>query len=113
VTIQEWLEEMDASFIDIRHIIEEYHPTLTEDKRNMKITAHGAEAACASIRREIRNNAKTNQNVLDEFQDARINNDISTMIRIMNEAWFGIPESTSCWNIKGFDRLCDLMERPE
>lgn len=28
------------------------------------------------------------------------------------DAWFGVPESTSCWSIPGFGQAVDLLDDP-
>lgn len=30
----------------------------------------------------------------------------------MSETWFGVPESTLCWQIQGFKEACDLLDDP-
>jgi len=38
--------------------------------------------------------------------------DISKAMKLLNDAWFGVPESTDCWQIYGFKEAVDLLDDP-
>lgn len=93
-----------VSLISIYHPVNEYKGI----RPSLPITAQNAEAACVVVRNEIRKNSEGNPEL--EFMKALESQDVLTMNRILNQVWFGIPESTTCWDIEGFREAITLME---
>lgn len=117
MTTQEWLLEVDAKKDKLRYLLERYHPANTiknyHQKRlddKLRITASATEQACENVRKNIRENYEGNP--VEQFQEALDNKDVSKIMKLLNEAWFGMPESTSCWNITGFKEAVSLMDDP-
>lgn len=104
---QEWLQKFNESQDDLAALVARFHPGsgVTHD---MSITAVGAEAACASVRREIVAKAEGDPRV--RFAAAVAAGDASVLCRLLNEAWFGMPESAAVREVPGFHALCDLCE---
>lgn len=113
MTKKEWIAKTKANLPDLRDLIARYHPSSKGfggiSLVGLPITAPGAEEACGNVRKAIAGDPK-NLNPLLRFQEAIDKQDISTMYSILNDAWFGVPESTSCWRIRGFSIAVDLME---
>ena len=47
-----------------------------------------------------------------EFDIALAAGDIQKVTNLLNDAWFGVPESTRCWQIEGFTEAVGLLEDP-
>ena len=132
ITKSLWMEKVNKNVEKLRSLLQNYHPASREirlpqyeivevdgDKipieKIMPITAPAAEAACQNIRREILADAKADpehSDPLQRFNLAVAQQDIGTINLLLNEAWFGVPESTSCWGIEGFMEAVDLIEEP-
>ena len=71
----------------------------------MPISAGAAEAVCESIRREI---------AVEETKEPGVRFDrlLATkdreMVTLLNQVWFGLPESMDSRSLDGFGVLCDL-----
>ena len=77
------------------------------------ITAPGAEFCRQHIAAAI---AKEQTGKLPgaALSDAIKQERIDLITTILNRAWFGVPETTSCWNIPGFsEAVCLLENLPE
>ena len=90
-----------------------YHPGVmkAEQLSDFEITAPGAEAASVVIRERIAAETK-GRDILAEFDRAVEREDIQALYSILNSAWFGVPESTSCWQIPGFKVAVSLLDDP-
>ncbi|MGH7183498.1 MAG: hypothetical protein ACREJN_16185 [Nitrospiraceae bacterium] len=44
------------------------------------------------------------------LNNAIIKRDLLAINNLLSEAWFSVPESTECWNIRGFRQAVDLMD---
>lgn len=84
--------------------IEKFHPTYAVDNSKFIITAKKAEAVCNEIRKEIKT-----VDPIGQFQIAYVKMDLPTMCRILNETWYGAPESRQVFNVPGFNILCDIL----
>lgn len=107
----EWLAATEASADDLRELLRIYHPINRASQYKgapMSITAHGAEAACASVRADIVENSEGDPEM--DFNDALADGNVGRLVKLLNEAWFGVPESTACWRIVGFKQAVDLLE---
>lgn len=112
-TKKEWLEYARINGDLLTQFIKDWHPASKTkvNKTNMRITAAGAEAACETIRESIA--AKEAGNIAPEerFALALVSGDTSKITSLLNSAWFGVPESTACWQIAGFKEAVELIEQ--
>ncbi len=105
-TTTEWWELFDANHERLRSLVSAYHPGMRgRPGRRVPITAPAAERACERIRVDI---AKDDGDPLVRFDAAAAARDGGTIVVLLNQTWFGVPESTDCWQIPGFGALCDL-----
>ena len=74
------------------------------------ITAPNAERACEVVREQIRKESMNNPEI--QFDIALTKQDHATISSLLSSAWFGVPESTECWKIRGFAEACDLLDDP-
>src|SRR5438045_4009946 len=109
MTNTEWIEKAKTHKPALLSLLRRYHPAIPGEKEEMKITAAAAEAACEVIRGEIRDKGG---NPLTQFAAALEAQDVATIHNLLDEAWFGVPESTACWGIEGFREAVDLMVDP-
>jgi hypothetical protein len=76
------------------------------------ITAPNAEAACEVVRKKLKHEYHYQDSPVVRFEKA-IDDGYCTIVNdILNQTWFGVPESVDCWNIKGFTEAVKLMEDP-
>lgn len=122
----EWFELFNRHKDDLRALVDRYHPggtkpgpapindtrlradRVTNFNDPMPITAPMAEKACELVRQEIA--AKHPGNPALMFDVATEKQDASALVRLLNDAWFGLPESASVRGLPGFFALCDLCE---
>jgi hypothetical protein len=76
----------------------------------MKITAAQAEMACAAVRQSIATEQVGKPTPASRFDDALATDDISQLNSLLDDAWFGVPESTDCWGIEGFSEAVELLD---
>ncbi len=107
ISRDEWFQDIEANKQILVSIIDTYHPS-RKKKSDLKITAQAAEKACEKIRTLIKQNTK--EDVVILFENALKEKDQKVMLKILNDVWFGVPESTSCWKIPGFKELVDFIE---
>jgi hypothetical protein len=120
---QDWVDTFNKSKTELRALVERFHPAVTAKVEvageqvelpasvlagNFPITASGAEAACESVRQEIQ--AKYTGSPLDRFDAAAEKMDTRELTSLLNDVWFGMPESASVREVPGFHVLCDLCE---
>lgn len=113
MTKNEWLSQAREHKEKLTDLIGVYHPAVyqgSERSKNVSITARAAEAACGLIREKIRD--ETEESPIGAFKDALEAGDIDKISSLLSAAWFGVPESTSCWQIDGFKEAVDLMDDP-
>jgi hypothetical protein len=105
-TLQDWWNTVEGHRDQLLKLVDKYHPYF-RIKHDHPISAPAAELACQQIRREIA--SETLQNPSDLFQQYLKNRD-SSMVHLLNEVWFGMPESyESRWE-PGFGVLCVLCD---
>lgn len=84
-----------------------YHPKLRQgDIKPMRITAGMAQQACDNICAEVKTEP------MPDIVAIRKAKDTDKMFELLNNTWFGVPESTSCWGITGFREIVCLLEDP-
>ncbi len=72
----------------------------------------GPEMACETVRVAIAEEQCSLPAPVVRFDQALAANDAEAVCGLLSAAWFGVPESTDCWSIKGFGLSCDLMDDP-
>jgi len=113
VTNEQWWQVVDLNWDNLCAIVDSYHPGYGRRNHDFPITAIAAEAACEVFREEIHNEAANElESPLRRFLKAKELRDDETLSTILSQTWFGIPDSTSCWSIPGFGKLCDLLDDP-
>ena len=111
-----WLNKVRENSKVLTKLIQNYHPQKlapNPDKKKIdaSITAPEAERACEFIRSQIRKD-EIWQDPDAIFNSALSNNDVETISGLLSQTWFGVPESTGCWQIPGFSILVDLLDDP-
>jgi hypothetical protein len=125
MTNVEWLQLVDKNIGVLREFVAQWHPSTTQHKvehehvevlgeqveidKIYPITAPGAEHARRTVEGHIR---KEKINPIEAFEKAYAARNVSAIGIILNDTWFGVPESTSCWSIKGFAEAVELLEQP-
>lgn len=127
---RQWLEKVRINADDLRSLIADWHPSArhpaairqrsellsdggavaVNDCPDMPITAPNAERACQEVRQLIRKEHPNDP--ITAFDHALAAGDVGVIMNLLNEAWFGVPESRSCWSIRGFSAAVDLLEDP-
>ena len=126
MTTTEWIDQAIANKTILREFLQGWHPRSGYKARgrrvqigdddeieldiNLPITAPLAESECAVVRSQIKHESTADP--LVEFDSALRDRDDGAVYRLLNAAWFGVPESTSCWSIPGFSEAVDLLEDP-
>lgn len=112
-----WWAEVSGSWEDLRALVERWHPESPAlgPRPLMPITARNAEGARLELLledQEATTAARLCGDLLERMDATRAKQDHEALFVILNAAWLGIPESSSCWAIPGFDTLCDLCSDP-
>lgn len=108
LTKSEWMTKVKENRDKLRSLLANFHPNSRADKMNrpaLPITATTPEMARLNIVGTIKT-----EKPLELFDRAVDTNDVRTVDKLLNEAWFGVPESTSCWDVEGFSEAVALME---
>lgn len=112
---QDWLEQARQHNSELRSLIIHFHPSYpgqSEAVKEMKITAPNVEGARLHVVDHILANDDLPTNPVQEFDAGLAKGDVGTVYSILNKTWFGVPESTDCWGLKGFAEAVDLLEDP-
>jgi len=110
MTKEEWLTQARSYEDALKSLVGEYHPSVGYRRHTLPITAPAAEDACISVREKI--SQAEPQDPVQRLTVALATGDVSEIYSVLGQAWFGVPESTSCWNIRGFKEAVDLMDDP-
>jgi len=112
MTSSRWLQKVLENAAALRELVANYHPSTRVAKPFPvgPITAPAAEMACENVREMIRN--RETDDPLTRWDKAIVAEDVGTLISLLEGAWFGVPESTGCWNIPGFNVAVDLLDDP-
>jgi hypothetical protein len=97
-------------------VIAAYHPQRMRSaqprrKSRLQVTAVAAQAACDVVCSVIAHDL-TKADPVTRFTAALVGGDVSGVYAVLSETWFGIPESTDCWGIPGFQEMVALLEDP-
>lgn len=111
-TADEWWALCAARRDDLRKIVEHYHPrTRTPaDTSGHTITSPAAERVCELVRGRV---AEQPGDPLVLFDVALGERAADTMVALLNQSWFGLPESMESRSVPGFFVLCTLCEEAE
>ena len=121
MTKQEWLAKAAEHKQKLLSLVETYHPAARAARREesrqklshaLPITAPGAEVACENIRQVIAARERNQAAPGERFSQALKAGNWQEIDSLLNSAWFGVPESTACWQIEGFKEAVDLIEDP-
>lgn len=105
-TAEEWWHNVTVAKEELLNMLCSFHPGVNRcGKWTMPITASRAETVSEQIRAEI---AIKSPNPRERFEQAFKDKNPIVMLALLNETWFGIPESLSCWDLPAFGVLCDL-----
>ncbi len=105
-TKDEWWALVERFEEELRSLVKCWHPASHGGyKKRMPITAQKAEALSLHYREEIKEDCSGEP--VDGF-NAYLRDKDERMVTLLNQTWFGIPESMDCWELVGFGLLCDL-----
>jgi hypothetical protein len=107
----DWLAQVLVHREVLREIVETYHPYNGPhpQRATLKITAPSAEARMVGIREEIAMKSPILAPAV-RFDAAIADKNFHELYLILSATWFGVPESTECWGIRGFKELVALLE---
>ena len=111
----QWLSIVKTNKDALRSFVQNYHPInlrshTPEEAMDPFITAPNAERACETVRDLIRKESLDCPEI--QFSIALEKGDAETIMSLLSSSWFGVPESTSCWQIHGFREAVDLLDDP-
>ena len=101
---QEWWKFLDENWIDLKNLITQFHPLIATNQKEFPISAPGAELQRYMAEIEI----KAARESMPDIELLRESRNTIEMFNILNETWFGIPESIDSRSLIGFFELCDL-----
>jgi hypothetical protein len=112
---KEWFKIVKENKDDLYSLIRRYHPNnlkphLDEEEVAPFITAPNAERACEVVREQIRKESFDCPEA--QFNIALNKKDCETLHSLLSAAWFGVPETTACWQIRGFGVAVNLLDNP-
>jgi hypothetical protein len=114
MTTQEWIAQATQNRNKLLDLLTSFHPAAQSTRRsdyNLPITTSAAEDACRNVRAVIAVET-AGMNIPKKFQAALDKADVGEIHSLLQQAWFGVPESSSCWSIPGFAEAVDLMDDP-
>ena len=115
MTSAEWIRKVKQHAADLRDLLDNYHPSSVPRKALpvFEITAPGAEEVCKQVRGEIADReSEIDKTPVARFDAAIVAGNAAAIYSLLDSAWFGVPESTSCWHIRGFAEAVDLIDDP-
>lgn len=113
MTKADWMNKIKSNLESLKSLVAEYHPTRAHPPRhNLEITAPHVEAARQQAVKAMLLAGECQANPVKRFEVAVATEDLAELYSILNRTWIGVPESTSCWSIRGFKEAVDLLEDP-
>jgi len=103
---EEWWAMVEHHQENILSLCAAFHPYYRKSHPQMPITAARAEEACKDVREEILKEGKGDPQV--RFRANLKSKQAVEMVNLLNEVWFGMPESSNVREQPGFFELCDL-----
>jgi|SRR5215203_1491032 len=110
MTKSDWIEYAKEHRQELLCLLADYHPTNRGAGLGRNITAPRAEKACEIFREQIVAQF-TGEPATIQFSKAIDSKDFHTISHLLNDTWFGVPESqTDAWNLVGFKEAVFLLE---
>ncbi|MCK9458183.1 MAG: hypothetical protein M0R80_00710 [Proteobacteria bacterium] len=103
-TAEQWWTLVEQYHDELRELVSTFHPC-NHTYTDFAITAEVAEAICEQARAAIR--AKDADDPIERFEQYRTEKN-PKLASLLNETWFGMPESTEVRSYPGFGVLCNL-----
>lgn len=103
-TVEEYWELCNEHKDDLRALVSQFHPAYRRSNL-MPITAYAPELICIEAREAIARKEQTDPIV--EF-NRMLESRSPDMPTLLNQVWFGIPESIEAHSLPAFHVLCDL-----
>jgi len=110
MTKQDWLNQVIENKDKLTSLVSSFHPS-SNQSYNLPISAPNAERACEIIRKGIRKEIQV-ESATARFKQAIKEKNCGAIYQILQETWFGVPESVECWNLEGFAETVDLLDDP-
>lgn len=111
MTREAWLAQFNQHKEVLTGFVASWHPRSIlfgkQENVELPITAPNVEIACEEARSQI-----PPVNVFKVWSKAVQEQDADMLSSMLSSAWFGVPESTSCWQISGFKEAVDLLDDP-
>jgi hypothetical protein len=114
----QWLANARSHATDLADLVSQFHPASFKFERagsrllTLPITAPSTETACEVVREQVSKEYEDSVSPHESFNRALRAGDVGTAYDLLSGAWFGVPESTGCWRIRGFGVAVDLLEDP-
>lgn len=112
MTTEKWLATARSNSDSLLSIISSYHPRLNRHSKSLTITAPAAESVRQTVVKSLLGNGECQSDPVKRFEVAIATGNVGELLSIFHRTWFGVPESTSCWHIRGFSELVDLLDDP-
>jgi|SRR5690348_8472641 len=110
MTSKEWWELLESNWKNLDHIIRRHHPKFKGGPTGVDspiVTAAGAQAACNAVIADIQTKPAPDLVTIIKEKDTE------KMMAVLNETWFGVPESRSyVERLQGWSELLDMVEQP-
>lgn len=107
-TKEEWWAWCNYHKENLRWLVANYHPVYLSEgfsHEGLPITTPGAEAICDIVREAVKEETVNDPlDCFDQFLEQRSGG----MVTLLNQVWFGVPESRDAHSLPGFGILCDL-----
>lgn len=106
--VNDWWAVLLKNQLVLTELIRMYHPIFRQTKEfDETISAPAAEALCEIIRQEVVEEFHSSDPIAC-FDEAIESRDYAALLTLLNQTWFGLPESYSSRQLPGFDALCEL-----
>lgn len=114
MTTVETFEKIETNLEILCDFVLNYHPSydgVSSHKQIFeKITAPAAQNMCNIVVEHIKKN--NTEDPYCRFLSAVKTKDYSEVYTVLNQCWFNVPESTSCWAIEGFSEAVAILGDP-
>lgn len=97
-TKDNWWKLVDENWENLKSLINMFHPA-NKFTPKMTITANRVEKVRQSLIKKITS--------IPDYEKLKNDRDPG-LANVLESTYWGIPESTDCWNYPGFGILCDL-----
>lgn len=104
----EWWRFAKENEEKLTSLIFQFHPS-EKKGHDLKITAKMPEKARLTVVDELQKQYEKTL-VLQDYVKFCFETLDDALFHILEDTWFGVPESTECWQLEGFIELCQLLE---